>query len=126
MLRGKPDPTRLAENPPPYGAKTQSGFPGVELAFSTEEHASGISFYQSKECFYLPYHLLQSMRFKEEKLTLVFATADVVITGRGLHQLYAQLAAQQVSRIVEQGDRYAAVSDALVHVSKIEEIPRSE
>ena len=126
MLRGKPDPMQLAETSPPYGAKAQSGFPGLEQAFSTEEHASGISFYQSKECFYLPYHLLQSMRFKEEKLTLVFATDEVVITGRGLHQLYVQLAAQQVSRIVEQGERYATVSDALVHISKIEEIPREE
>ena len=126
MLRGKPDSMRLAETPPPYGAKAENGFPGVEQAFSTEEHASGISFYQSKECFYLPYHLLQSMRFKEEKLTLVFATADVVITGRGLHQLYVQLAAQQVSRIVEQGERYATVSDALVYITKIEEIPRGE
>jgi hypothetical protein len=124
MLRGKSE--TIEETPPPYGSKIEAGFPGIEVPFLTDEHPTGIAFYRGKESFFLPYHLLQTMRCQPDQLTLTFATVDVVVTGRGLHQLYARLAAQQVSRIVEQGDRYAAVSEDLVHISKLEEIPREE
>ena len=75
--------------------------------------------------FFLPYHLLQCISFEGERMTLLFAADEIILTGRGLHELYVRLAAQQVSRIVEQGVRHAAVSEAPVLIIKIERIPRS-
>ena len=124
MLRGKPE--QLAETPPPYGSKIEAGFPGIDVPFLTDEHPTGIAFYRARESFFMPYHLLQRMRCRPQQLTLAFATCDVVITGRGLHQIYTQIAAQRVSRIVEQGERYAEVGNALVHVSRIQEIPKQK
>jgi hypothetical protein len=124
MLRGKSEP--LEETPPSYGTKVEAGFPGIEVPFLMDEHPIGIAFYRAKDSFFMPYHLLQRMRCQPEHLTLTFATCDVVITGRGLHQIYTQLAAQRVSRIVEQGERYAEVGNALVHVGRIQEIPRQK
>ncbi|PWU19885.1 MAG: hypothetical protein C5B50_05495 [Verrucomicrobia bacterium] len=126
MLRGHSDSPKLAETPPPYGIKSELNFPGIDQAFSTDERPIGITFYRSKESFFLPYHLLQTARFKDNRITLVFAVAEVVISGRGLHLLYAQITAQLVSRVVEQGERYSAVSDLLVHIRAIEEIPREK
>jgi hypothetical protein len=124
MLRGKSEP--LEETPPPYGSKIEGGFPGIDVPFLTEDHPIGIAFYRARESFFMPYHLLQRMRCRAEQLKLTFATCDVVIIGRGLHQIYTQLAAQRVSRIVEQGERYAGVGDALVHVGRIQEIPKQK
>ena len=126
MLRGKTETMKLAETPAAYGVKQEGTFPGVEQPFTTDEHPPGVLFYRGRESFFLPYHLVQTIRFREDKLILVFATADVVITGRGLHHLYTQLAAQHVVQIVEQGERYAGASNALVHIGKIEEIPHEE
>ena len=117
---------KLAETPSAYGAKPEGAFPGVEQPFTTGEHPLGVMFYRSKVSFFIPYHLLQTIRYRDEQITLVFATADVVVTGRGLHQLYTQLAAQQVSRIVEQGERYAGASENPVYIRKIDEIPREK
>ena len=128
MLRGRP------ENPPPAAgdaagriltAVTSTGFPGIEEAYATGERPVGVLFYQGRAGFFLPYHLLQSMRFEAERVTLLFAADEIILTGRGLHELYMRLAAQQVSRIVEQGARHAAVSEAPVLIIKIERIPRS-
>lgn len=124
MLRGKSEP--LEETPPPYGGKIEAGFPGIEVPFLTDERPIGIAFYRARESFFMPYHLLQRMRCRPEQLKLTFATCDVVITGRGLHQIYTHLAAQRVSRIVEQGERYAGVGDALVHVGRIQEMPKQK
>jgi len=124
MLRGKSE--SLQETPPPYGGKIEAGFPGIEMPFLTDENPTGIAFYRAKESLFLPYHLLQRMRCRPEQLQLTFATCDVVITGRGLHQIYTHIAAQRISRIVEQGERYAGVGDALVHVSRIQEIPKQK
>src|SRR5262249_14885554 len=77
--------------------KDGDSFPGLDQPFAIEEHPFGIIFYRSKESFFLPYHLLQGIRFSEATITLIYATADVVLCGRGLHQLYVRLAAQQVS-----------------------------
>lgn len=117
---------RLAETAPFYGTKPNGGFPGVEQAFAVEDHPVGVLFYRAKTSFFMPYHLLQTMRFEDNQITVVFAMVGIVISGRGLHQLYTQLAAQRVSLIVEQGARYAGASDAPVHINKIEEIPREE
>lgn len=126
MLRGTNESNKLLETPPVYGAKTEGAFPGLEQPFSTEEHPVGLLFYRLKQSFFYPYSLLQTMRYEEGKITLAFATADVSIEGRGLHQLYTLLAAQRVSRIVEQGQRYAGVSEATLHIRKIDEIPREK
>lgn len=56
-----------------------------------DDPALGILFYRAKQSFYLPYHLLQAMRYEADQITLIFAAQDVVINGRGLHQLYRQL-----------------------------------
>ena len=96
-----------------------AGFPGVEQPYATDERPCGILFYRGKESFYLPYHLLQAMHCQPQQLTLTFAADDVVLTGRGLHELYVQLAAQRVWRVVEQGERYAKVSEAALFVATI-------
>lgn len=86
---------------------------------------AGVHFYALKETFYLPYGALQTMRLSEESLTLVFATDEVGITGRGLHALYVHLADQRVKRVHEQGERYRELSEAPVFVERIERRPRS-
>ena len=101
-------------------------FPGVDQPYTTGESPVGILFYQAKESFWLPYQLLQSMSMQPDRLTLAFATEDIVIDGRGLHPLFLGLAKQVVWQIVEQGERYAGVSNAPTCVVRIQRIPRSE
>ena len=98
----------------------------VEQPYRTGERPAGIVFARGPNSFWLPYHLLQGMRYEPDKLTLVFASADVVIEGRGLHALYLELAHQVVWQIVEQGARYAELSDAATCISRIVEIPKGE
>jgi hypothetical protein len=86
----------------------------------------GVLFYQGKTSFFLPYHLLQTMRYEPERLILVFASDEVSVVGRGLHELYVQLAAQRVCRIMEQGERYASVSEAATLIGRIERTPRNK
>jgi len=100
-----------------------NGLHGVERTYVTGERPQGILFYGAKHGFCLPYHLLQRMEFKADELKLVFATEDVVIRGRSLHSLYLELARQTVWRIVEQGERYAALSEAGTLITEIERSP---
>jgi hypothetical protein len=69
--------------------------------------------------------LLQSMDYRDDKVKIVFATDEVALIGRGLHELYVQIAAQRAGCIVERGERYAAVSEDSMFVSRIERTPRS-
>jgi hypothetical protein len=125
MLRGKTETTAPAAaaaagivTPPALLVTT--GFPGRDQAYATDERPPGILFYQAEESFWLPYHLLQAMQCRPDRLALAFASDDVVLIGRGLHELYLQLARQAVWRIVEQGERYAGISNAPVFVARIE------
>lgn len=124
MLRGKPttQATEPAVPAPPCAGHT--GLPSIDQAFATEDRPHGILFYQQGESFFLPYHLLHSMQWGAAGLTLLFPTEDVILTGRGLHELYIQLAAHRVSRIVEQGERFAAISEDPVLVCKIQRVPK--
>jgi hypothetical protein len=65
------------------------------------------------------------MEFEAEQLTLLFATEDVVVRGRSLHPLYVALARQIVSQIVEQGERYAALSELGTVITAIERSPHT-
>lgn len=126
MLRGKIEAVSLPSDatiPPPSGG---NGFPGVDEPYATAERPVGVTFYQGRVSFFLPYHLLQTMQFEPERLTMFFAADEIRITGRGLHEVYVRLAAHQVCRIVEQGDRYAAISEAALFVVKIERTRRTE
>jgi len=105
------------------GQPGATGWPARDQAYALEERPAGICFYQARASFWLPYHLLQTMQCLPERLTLAFATDDVVLTGRGLHELYVHLAWQAVSRVVEQGDRYAEVADVGVYVARLERTP---
>ena len=127
MLRGRKDESGQldkASTARPAGAEL-AGFPGVEQPYATDDRPVGILFYRAKESFFLPYLLLQAMQCRSDQLTLTFASDDVTITGRGLHELYVQLAAHRVWRVVEQGERYAEVSEAALFVAGIKRIPRS-
>lgn len=124
MLRAKSE--TLAETPPVYGEKTETGVPSTDVPFQTEERPVGVAFYRVKDSFFLPYHLLQVMRYRPEEIFLKFAHGDVVISGRGLHPLYVQLAAQRVCRIVEQGERYSGADNAVIFIARIQEIPRQK
>ena len=59
-----------------------------------------MSFYQAKECCFYPYALLQSLRLENDRLTLTYSVADVLLQGRNLHPLFALLATQRVARII--------------------------
>ena len=126
MLRGKPNNVVLdATGPLAMAAIPDSiGFPTGDQPYAVDERPAGVLFYQAKESFFLPYLLLHAMQLTADKLTLTFAPADVVIEGHGLHSLYVQMAAQRVSRVVEQGERYADIADAPVHISRIEHVPK--
>jgi hypothetical protein len=100
-------------------------FPVGDQSYATDERPPGILFYRGRESFFLPYHLLQTMSFRTDEIHLTFAADDLVITGRGLHELYVQLATQRVSRIVAADDRHAAISEAVVLVTSIERTARS-
>jgi hypothetical protein len=90
------------------------------------EQPPGILFYRAKESFFLSYGLLAAMRWQGERLTLTFAVEDVVIEGRGLHELYARLAEHKVTRICEQGERYAEAAEGTVSVREIRRVFRVE
>ena len=121
MLRGKPRFGLTAGG----GA---SALPPADSAFATEpERPPGIRFYRAKESFFLPYSLLQTMRWQGQRITLIFVHDDVVIEGEGLHALYVELAEFKVARIRQQEDSKEAPgnNDAnIVHVTKIVRSPR--
>ncbi len=128
MLRGRTETELpragpgLAVTPLPPAV---GGFPSPEQPYATDERPVGVLFYQGRTSFFLPYHLLQTMRYEPDRMTLVFASDDVAVVGRGLHELYVQLAAQRVSRITEQGERFASLSEAATLISRIERTPRT-
>lgn len=127
MLRGRtqelqPD-ARPASTVKP-SAPEVAGFPGPDQPYATDAHPPGVLFYVASASFFLPYHLLQSMDCTSDQLTLRFPKEDVVIAGRGLHELYIQLAAHRVWRVVEQGERYAALSPAGLFVTSIARVTR--
>ena len=106
----------------PEGSSAE--LPGVHQPFAVGERPAGVRFYLPKESFYRPYSLLQGMRYQADRLTLLFASDDVIIEGQGLHLLYVRLAEQVVSQIVEQGNRHAEAAVPVICVSKITVITR--
>ncbi len=109
MLRGRLETTNdLPVAPYPTGVEP----------FAVEDHPMGIAFYKGRESFFLPYALLESIRFQPDKITLCFASRDVVVQGHGLHALYLRLAEYKVARVVEQGDR--CVDEGLVRIMCLE------
>ena len=121
MLRGKP---RFLLN----ASGGASALPPADSAFATEpERPPGIRFYRAKESFFLPYSLLQTMRWQGQRITLTFVSDDVVIEGEGLHALYVELAEFKVARIREQEDSTETPEKNdtnTVHVTKIVLSPR--
>jgi hypothetical protein len=115
MLRRKsPSAESVAPEPKGYVA-----YPALTEPFVAGHAPVGIHFYKTEEAFYLPYAALQAMRLKGESLTLIFATDEVQIEGRGLHSLYAQIAAQKVKRVHEQGERYEGDDEVAVFIRRI-------
>lgn len=127
MLRGKPENPETAgiasANPRLLSDGTE--YPGLEQPYLTGERPPGIRFYRAKESFWVPYHLLQCVEFGADQLKLLFAAEDILIAGRGLHRLYVELARQAVSQVVEQGERFAAISEAATLIARIERIPHA-
>ena len=99
----------------------QVAFPALDQPFLIEERPPGLRCYRGRASFYHPYALLQGMHLADDTLTLSFATAEVSVTGRGLHALYVHLSAHNVAAIIEQGERYAAGSEAPAHIHRITE-----
>ncbi|HRI12321.1 MAG TPA: hypothetical protein PLX89_04880 [Verrucomicrobiota bacterium] len=100
-----------------------NAFPGIDEACASQDRSVGILFYQAKHGFYFPYHSLHSMEFTANRITLVFASDIVVITGRGLHGLCVGIARQSVWRVVEQGERG---SNAPTCIARIQRVPKEE
>lgn len=94
-------------------------YPGIENAFSVEERALGIQFYQAKTSFFLPYTLLKGMEYTATRITLEFPDESVAITGKNLHPLYLGFARQKVWRVVEQGDGLVAPGAQIVAIRRI-------
>ena len=129
MLRGQPaEPARPApatsEDPSKPG--NDAGMPRLDRSYETGERPPGVLFYQPKQSFWRPYHLLQRMEFAAEALTLSFAGEDVVISGRSLHPLYVALARQEVWRVVEQGGRFAALATTGTDITEIQRMVHAD
>ncbi len=126
MLRGRADDPRTPQ--PATAERSPAGestdFPGIEQPYMLGERPPGVLFYRAKGSFWLPYHLLQAMDFTSEAIKLAFPDEDIVIEGRGLHPLYVELAWQRVVRIVEQGERFAALAGTSLLIIRIERRPR--
>ena len=120
MLRRPDQVTAETEGQP----SPETAFPPPEPPFALEDRPLGVRFYKGRTSYLHPYALLQAARLEDERLTLLFADADVIITGRGLHALYVHLASQRLARVVEQGERFAAATESPVHVARIEEIAK--
>ncbi len=78
-------------------------YPPSDPPFVLGTHPSGIRFYAIHETLFLPYAGLQSVHLGHDVLTLGFVTHEVVISGLGLHTLYAHVTEQKLKRIHEQG-----------------------
>ena len=111
---------RLNETEAPPEASDDSAFPSPEIPFVLEDRPPGVRFYVGRTSWFHPYALLQNMSYTVESLTLVFADTDVVLRGRGLHELYRRLADHRVASIVEQGGRQAVAADAATLIIRIE------
>jgi hypothetical protein len=126
MLRGQTNPKPVADGvsvPPPV---PDSEPVGLDQPYRTAERPAGIVFVRGPSSFWLPYHLLQGMRYEPDKLTLEFPTADVVIEGRGLHGLFTEFTRQVVGQVIEQGARYAELSDAPTCIRRVVELPKGK
>jgi hypothetical protein len=115
---------RLNESEAPPVATTDSAFPALDQPFVLEERSPGVRFYISRTSWFHPYALLQNMSYTADSLKLVFADTDVVIRGRGLHELYRRLAEHRVACVVEQGQHHAAADEATTCISRIEHSTR--
>lgn len=115
MLRRKSTST---ETPAP-GPKGFVPVPSSDEPFVVGHAPVGLHFYRRREAFYLSYAALHSMHLNGGVLTLVFATDQVRIEGRGLHSLYALIAEHKVRRVHEQGERYEALAGDGVFVKSI-------
>src|ERR1039458_9106796 len=90
---------RLNESEAPPVATTDSAFPALDQPFVLEERSPGVRFYISRTSWFHPYALLQNMSYTADSLKLVFADTDVVIRGRGLHELYRRPPAPRGGRL---------------------------
>ena len=115
---------RLDEAESPPIPSDDAALPSLEQPFALEERPPGVRFYIGRTSWFHPYALLQNMNYTADSLKLVFADTDVVIRGRGLHELYRRLADHRVACIVEQGPRHATASEAATLISRIEHSTR--
>ena len=128
MLRGQPDEAPIATPPNVEVTRPEdaAGLPSLDRPYETGERPPGILFYQPKRSFWRPYHLLQSMEFAADSLTLRFAGEEVVIHGRSLHPLYVALARHEVWRVVEQGERDAALVETGTVIAELQRIAHAQ
>lgn len=120
MLRRKsPSDDAVAKDP-----KGFVPYPSCSEPFQLGYGPVGIHFYTPTEAFYLPYIGLQTMRLQAESLQLVFTTDDVLVEGRGLHSVYAQIADLKLKRLHEQGERYEAACESPIFIRRVSRVPR--
>ena len=117
---------RLNESEPPPVAASDSAFPSLDQPFTLEDRPPGIRFYVGRASWFHPYLLLQSMSYTADSLKIVFAGTDVVIRGRGLHELYRRLAEHRIAAVVEQGLRHGVAAENTTLISRIEHTIRSK
>ena len=79
----------------------------------------GVHFYFLREAVFYSYGLLQSLHLKEEQLVVGFGLEQIVIEGRGLHALYLELAAHRVTSVHEQGERYQALNNEPLFITRM-------
>ena len=128
MLRGQPETTPGATPPPVEVPRMEdpAALPSLDRPYQTGDRPPGILFYQPKRSFWRPYHLLQGMEFAADSLTLKFAGEEVVIHGRSLHPLYVALARHEVWRVIEQGERYAALVETGTVITELQRISHAQ
>ncbi len=127
MLRGRIESKNEAPPAPQAMAQAdRTSYPTTEQPFVVDVRPPGVAFYQTGKTFFVLYTLLRGIELQGEILTLVFDGANIVIHGRGLHGVYVHLCDQRIARIIEQGERYADTTEAVVHISRIECITPTE
>ena len=115
---------RLNETEEPLVVSSDSAFPSPDQPFTLEDRPPGVRFYVGRTSWFHPYALLQNMTYTADTIFLAFADTDVVIHGRGLHELYRRLADYRVASIVEQGGRQAVAAETSTIIIRIEHARR--
>jgi hypothetical protein len=81
------------------------------------ERAAGLEIVLPKRCYVLPWSQFLSAEGDGDEIRLAFTTHDVLVKGRGLDSLLADLAAQRIARLQRtvRADRFTSGTGPSIH-----------